>query len=231
MDLSFILWTSFMAAAVVSGRMRWKYVTRRRLTDEYCSEIAETLAAEIFSLSAGPATPVPIGPDLRKAIGSLELIEVVRWMNGRGYTKTKDWGYIQILLGEPPTTIAITQREYDKAIASPQIMNVIHGPGNINNGGVQIVAGGDTIFNGDFLLELAAAVRNDARDVEGTEHDEAMAIAHTLESAGRGDIDQDLPRFQRAMMWLKERTGEVAVGAMGSGLWAGATALFAKLGA
>jgi len=230
-DPIFGLQCAVLVGMLIGMRWRWMYVTRRRLGDGDCRVRTEALCSEVFAIAQEPGHLVLIDADLRKQRGSLELVELVRWANGRGYTRTSEnWGFVQIVMGEPPLSIALTRREYDLALAGPRTLNVIHGDGQINNDGIQVIAGGDVSFTGDVLLGLAAIVRQDAMALAGLERAEAMSAADAVEEAASGRLRSDSPRYRGAMAWLEERVGEAVGGAVGSGLWAGTAQFLSSMG-
>lgn len=212
---------------IVLLRLRWKYATRRRLSDQQCQDFAAEMCNELFDLSAGPGEYVKLAPELAETFGRFETIEAIRWMNGRGFTTTDaSWDWLKILSGELPTGIALTKREYDKRIQGFGTSNVIYGDGNINNQGIQVVAGRDIEIDGDFLASLANALRADATELAGETKTEALRVADILDAAADGHLNQDASLFKNSIAWVKARINEGVGGAMGAGLWAATAALF-----
>lgn len=221
-----------LLAAVALIGWRWSRMTRRTLSTAESRELAEALAGEIFAVAPGPGSPVPLDPALAATVGKRTLIDLSRWMNGHGYVTTGDWGFIDIVLGEPPRTMALTRREYDKRVAAPHT-NTTAGDGSIinnNYGGVQVVAGGDITLSADLLVELSAAVRRDADALAGLERREALVAAQAITDAAEGTLDRASPRFHGALDWLREQVTGVTTGALGSGLWAATAATMSRIG-
>lgn len=232
MDLSGWIFLAIVFAIIVLAVWRWKSVTRRRLTDDECRGLAEGLVANIFAVSSRPGDAIPLDPASVRSLGAYEMIDLARWMNGHGYVTTGEWGWKDILMGQPPYAMALTQREYDKALAKEHATNVIHGNGNINNnyGEIQVVAEGDVRIDSDSLRELVDAIRQDAMKLGNLERNEALAAADAVADAAQGALEQESPRFQGAVRWLFERLEQVATGALGSGLWVATAAVLNRLG-
>lgn len=213
--------------AVVAARKRWAYVTKRRLSDQQRDNFAVAMCDELFEMSGEAGEFQRLDPVLAEIPGKLETIEAIRWMKGNGYVVTPDnWGWIQILAAETPEKLALTKREYDKRIQSLNSSNIILGDGNINNNGIQLVAGNDLEVNGFFLTDLASALRFDAKDLDAETRNEAERMADIFDAAAEGSLSQESTLFKTAWGWVRERINEGVGGAIGAGLWAVTASLF-----
>lgn len=127
---------------------------------------------------------------------------------------------------DPGRRTTISKREYDKRIQGFSTTNVIHGDGNINNQGIQLVAGNDIEIDGDFLVSLADAIRTDAEWLYGETKAQALQAADIFDAAAEGHLNQNASLFKNSMKWVQTRINEGIGGAIGAGLWAATTALF-----
>lgn len=98
------IWIALVAIGMVALRIRWNYVTRRRLSDQQCQIFATEMCDELFDIARETGKYVKLDPRLAENFGRLETIEAIRGMNGRGFTTTNEnWGWSQILAGELPS--------------------------------------------------------------------------------------------------------------------------------
>ncbi len=209
---------------------RWNSVSARRLTDEVCRGLAESVVADLVELAPDADVPVRVTASYWRNLGldGRTAVELARWMTGHGYVRAEGWGLMDVLLGAPPTALAATPRTMARALsgAGPTVINSSGGPVNYGSG-TQLVSGGDLTVAARYR-DLADAVRRDAHRLEGLERSQALAAADTLVGVADGTVDVESPVARGTVDWLRARSDEAVGGALGSALWVATSAVLSS---
>lgn len=224
---------------VVTGAVltwRWRVVNRPALALEACESLSAQVVSDLFQYAKGVGALVPVKrsywTDLPGHPSDAQWIYLCRWMIGRGMvTAPEEWSRLAILLGNPPTGLALTQRTWELSMEARRTPSISIGDGNgpINIGGTQFNLAGQGI-TAEQLHMLVEAVRADALILTEPEASSAQAAADTLERAASGRVDANSPDVTGAVSWIRKRAGEAVGSAAGSALWASTLAALRALG-
>ena len=224
------------AAVVILGAAlwRWKVVNRPALTNEQCEQFSDAVVRELLDKASAAGEFVPFhGSYWRQAdLTGSQWIYLCRWMAGRGLVSTpSDWGWLAILLGNPPSGLALTPKTMGLTMNERRQPDISIGDGNgpINIGGQQIVISGQ-ILSGDDLRALVSALRRDAGGLPEPDASAVIAAANSLQGAADGRLPETSPEVTGALAWVRKRASEAVGNAGGAALWAGTLAVAKALG-
>lgn len=204
------------------------------LTDEQCEEFSDAVIQDLFDRASDAGVFVAIRADYwRQAdLTDLQWIYLCRWMLSRGLVSTpSDWGWLAIILSNPPTGLALTPKTMGLAMDERRQPGISIGDGNgtINIGGQQIVISGQSL-SGEDLSALVQALRDDAIGLPEPDAMSAVAAANALQGAADGRLPETSPEVTGALAWVRKRASEAAGNAGGAALWAGTVAVAKALG-
>lgn len=226
-------WISIGVAVVLVGigLWRWKVVNQPALTEE---QLSAQVVEDLFGWASEAGKPVPIDARYwRQAdLSDSEWIYLCRWMNTRGLTSTpNDWGWIAIILGSPPSALALTQKSWGLTMGGKRQPDISIGDSNgpINIGGQQIVISGQSL-SGDDIRALVEALRHDASGLPEPDASSVLAAANSLQDAADGRLPETSPEVAGALAWVRRRVSEAVGNAGGAALWAGTAAVSKALG-
>lgn len=235
-NLSPDAWIAVGVAIVLvgGGLWRWNVVNRPALTDARCKELSALVVEDLFEYASEAGEIVRLNAAYWRQVEltDSEWIYLCRWMNTRGVISTpNDWGWIAIILGNPPTGLALTQKSWGLTMDHRRQSNISIGnvQGPVNIGGQQIVISGQSLSSDD-LRGLVAALRDDAHRLPEPDASSALAAAESLQGVADGRMPNTSPAAAGALAWVRQRASESVGSAGGAALWAGTVAVAKILG-
>jgi hypothetical protein len=224
---AWLFWVTVLALVGVLP-WRWSVVNRPVLTDDECEELSAQVVEYLFhrAREAGQSLPIPVGYWRQSNLTDSQWIYLCRWMNARGLTSTPgDWGWLAIMLANPPSGLALTQKSWSLTLNERRRPDVHIGDGNgpINIGGQQIVISGQSL-SGEELRALVEALRVDAMSLFGPDSSAAQAAADSLQRVADGHLSETSPEAKGALAWVRQRASEAVGSAGGAALWAATVA-------
>jgi hypothetical protein len=204
---------------------RWRRLNTRLLSDAQAETLTQQLEEDVFQFVPEPAAPIQVPASYWRDIGGRRTaIEVSRWAIGRGRITAPGWDLISILSGQPPRSVALTRKSFERLSSPPpQPAWVSYGPVTVTGG--QIVLGGTTVELTQLHM-LAETLDLDSASLGLADGELLRARAAALRRAvAAGDINA----ARGVLTWIRDRLNEASGNALGSGLFLLTQAAFRSL--
>lgn len=219
---------------VIACTVRWQKIKHPSLTDLECQELSSVVLQSLFEVAPGADKSVRLSGGFWRQLNltGTQSVYLCRWMVARGMISIPgNWGLIDVLIGSPPLSLALTQKTMGLLINESFQPNIVIGDGNgpINFHGQQVVVSGQKL-TGEALCSLVNAIRDDAGQLPELKALQAYEAADLLEKVITGEVSEESPEARGAFTWVRRRASEAVGNAAGSALWAGTIAAAKALG-